>query len=400
MAAAAAELYELKAAVAVAVAAGLDISLTQDPATAVAGSQVEAVAAARLPAHPAAAAVLPAPSVAVAVLPTHPTQSVAAAGSTTAAAAGIDRLPLAVGTPDVQEPAPPKQLSNQPAQEPAQVVPQAAHRGRDLPLSDYSLDFLRPLSGAGGVQLDTVLLESLTHFRMDDKLRSSRLGIPGLSDLYRVIIGLHDDLKAIMADPDEQGDTLRKAFSRYYFTFMGLRECSPETGAAIGMLYASQASQGFNLRVSQALKAGIGLKPDQMQAQATYTARTEHLPDRMASVGQLDQITNGDRMGLLGLTVELLCYNENKPRIFENKRQELLFANLQLFGRCSEALAHILQLYQAATTAYGSEFMTKYDLLKLVVSKLKSEVQFEIADMLAADKTLDLINMSWRKLQD
>ena len=122
------------------------------------------------------------------------------------------------------------------------------------------------------------------------------------------------------------------------------------------MLHASKTSHGFNLRVNQVLQAGIGLKPEQMQAQATVTARTGHLPDRVASTGQLDLITNGDWMGLLGLAVELLCYDENKPRTFENKRQELLSADLQQFGRSSEALAHALQLYQAATTAYGSEF--------------------------------------------
>ena len=44
--------------------------------------------------------------------------------------------------------------------------------------------------------------------------------------------------------------------------------------------------------------------------------------------------------------------------------------------------------------------MTKYDLLKLVVSKLRSEVQFEIADMIATYKRLDLINMSWRKIDN
>ena len=42
--------------------------------------------------------------------------------------------------------------------------------------------------------------------------------------------------------------------------------------------------------------------------------------------------------------------------------------------------------------------MTKYDLLKLIVSKLRSEVQYEIADMIAINNTFDLINMDWRKI--
>ena len=143
------------------------------------------------------------------------------------------------------------------------------------------------------------------------------------------------------------------------------------------MLHASKASQGFKLRVSQALQAGIGLKRDQTQAQANAIARTGRLlDDRMASTKQLDMMANGDWMGLLCLTMELLCYDENKPRTFETRRQEFFFADLQQFDRCSnlEALAHTLQLYQAATTAYGSDFMTMYDLLKLVISKLKCEV--------------------------
>ena len=103
-------------------------------------------------------------------------------------------------------------------------------------------------------------------------------------------------------------------------------------------------------------------------------------------------------MGLLCITVELLCYDENKPRTFEKKRQELPTADLQQFKRCSEALAHILQLYQSATTAYGSEFVTMYDLLQLIISKLKCEIQYEINEVIATDKTLNLISMNWRMI--
>ena len=71
---------------------------------------------------------------------------------------------------------------------------------------------------------------------MDDKLLNTKLGISGLTDLYRVTVGLHDDLGEILADPNEQGDSLRREFSRFYFTFMGLKDCSPETAAAVTML--------------------------------------------------------------------------------------------------------------------------------------------------------------------
>jgi hypothetical protein len=301
-----------------------------------------------------------------------------------------------MGTINVQEHA----LPNQPAQEPAQAAIQttapAAHWSQDPPISKYSLDFLRPLSGSCGVQLDTALSESLAKFRLDDKLRSNKLGISGITDLYRVTIGLHDDLKAIMADPNEKGDSLRKEFARFYFTFMGLKDCSPETAAAVTMLHASNASQGAKLRVNQSLQAGIGLQRDQIQVQAIETARSGRLPDRVASYEQLDRISNGGWMGFLGLTVELLCYDSNKPKTFEGKRQELLSADLLQYDRCSEALAHALQLYQAATTAYESEFMTMYDLLKTIVSKLRAEVQYEVAEVIATSKTLDLINMDWR----
>ena len=132
--------------------------------------------------------------------------------------------------------------------------------------------------------------------------------------------------------------------------------------------------------------------------QASDSNETRSRPKLLTSYDQLDLICNGDWMGFLGLTVELLCYDSNNPMTFENKRQEFHSANLQQFGRCSEALAHALQLYQAATTAYGSEFITKYDLLKLIVSKLKSEIQYEIANMIVIDSTIDLMNMDWRKI--
>ena len=126
---------------------------------------------------------------------------------------------------------------------------------------------------------------------MDDKLLSTKLGISGLIDLYRVTVGLHDALGEILADPNEQDNFLRREFSRFYFTFMGLKDCSPETVAAVIMLHASNASQGFKLRVSQALQAGIGLQRDQIQAQATEIARSGQLPDRVATYDQLDLIS-------------------------------------------------------------------------------------------------------------
>ena len=47
----------------------------------------------------------------------------------------------------------------------------------------------------------------------------------------------------------------------------------------------------------------------------------------------------------------LSCFDENKELSFEDKRLGLLQVDLSTSNRCSEALAHNLQLPQAATTA-------------------------------------------------
>ena len=446
-AAAAQELYLMEAA---AVAAGLNISITKDPAAVATGSQGPAVAAAGLPTQPAAAAVLPpssvaadadqldqrSPAVAAAGLqgsqnPTAPAGApTASTGAPTASAgapsASAGASSASAGAPSASAGAPtasagaPSASAGAPSASAGAVSASAgapsasagatkASAGALSTSADahpiatnagaYSFDFLRP-AGSKGVQLDTVLLEAITRFRMDDKLLSNKLGISGLADLYRVTMGMHDDLKALVANPDEPGDNLRKEFANFYFSFMGLKDCSPDTAAAITMLHASKASQGFKLRINQALQASIGLDQDQIQTQANAIATTGRLPDRVASTKELDLITNGDWMGLLCVTVELLCFDANKPQTFERKRQELLTADLQQFSRCSEALAHILQLYQSATTAYGSEFVTMYDLLQLIISKLKCEIQYEINEVIATDKTLDLIGMDWRMIDN
>jgi hypothetical protein len=66
-----------------------------------------------------------------------------------------------------------------------------------------------------------------------------------------------------------------------------------------------------------------------------------------------------------------MCYDENKERTFETNRQELLDVDFSTaFNRCSESLSHVLQLLQAATTAYGSSFMTNYDVFNFIKSKV------------------------------
>ena len=188
-------------------------------------------------------------------------------------------------------------------------------------------------------------MEAISSFKMEAKLLSNKLGISGLSDLYRVTVGMHDDIKDMLTDLNASGETLRKDFSRFYHAFMGTKDCSPETAAAATMLHASHISLGSKLRISQALLAGIGLNEDDMEKQAAITANTGRLPDRTASLQQMQALKNGDWMGLLGLAVEAMCFDENKPKSFEQKRLELHRADLSAFNRCSEALAHIMQLH-------------------------------------------------------
>ena len=105
-------------------------------------------------------------------------------------------------------------------------------------------------------------------------------------------------------------------------------------------------------------------------------------------------------MGLLRLTVAILCFDENSEQPFEDKRQNPLQAELFHFTKPAEALAHMRQLLQAASTAYGSEFMTAYDLYKLVKTKLSPTIRHEMDDVTAVKKTIDLRRLDWGQIED
>ena len=111
-------------------------------------------------------------------------------------------------------------------------------------------------------------------------------------------------------------------------------------------------------------------------------------------------MSNGDWIGPLSLTVAVMCFDENKELSFENKRQELLDADLSAFNRCSEALAHILKLLQAANTAYGSSFMTNYDLFNLIKQKMDAQVRYEVDEITATRKSLDLRKLEWQDIEE
>ena len=65
----------------------------------------------------------------------------------------------------------------------AVVQPPGPHWSDNLPLDDYSLDFLLP-PGSTGCQLDTTMLTALASFKLEEEMISSKVGIVGLADLH------------------------------------------------------------------------------------------------------------------------------------------------------------------------------------------------------------------------
>lgn len=265
--------------------------------------------------------------------------------------------------------------------------------------AQHSLNFLQP-AGSKHCQLDSILLQALSTFTMEEKLTSTKMGISSIADLHRVTTDRHEDIKALLSDPNAPGESLRKDFSEFYFSFKGAKDCSPATAAAVTIYHASKVSSGFKLLINQALQAGIGSSIVQIEVMAAAADSTGRLPDRKASHEQVEAMDNGDWIGMLNLTVALLCYDDNKEQTFEVKRKELEQADLSEFKKSTEALAHILSLHQAATVAYGSEYMTMYDLLKLIKPKLTYAVRHEMEETIANDKSIDLRHTTWRKIED
>jgi hypothetical protein len=105
-------------------------------------------------------------------------------------------------------------------------------------------------------------------------------------------------------------------------------------------------------------------------------------------------------VGILSIAMEYMCFDPNKGKSFEEERRALHDAKLTNFNKSSEALAHIWALHQAATTAFGSEFMTYYDLFGLTQSKLSKEIQFEIDEITAKSNTTDAMNCDWEYIED
>ena len=60
------------------------------------------------------------------------------------------------------------------------------------------------------------------------------------------------------------------------------------------MYHASRVGQGFKLRVNQALQAGVSAGIVEIEVMAAAAADTGRLPDKQATYGQLDSMTNGE----------------------------------------------------------------------------------------------------------
>ena len=81
-----------------------------------------------------------------------------------------------------------------------------------------SLDFLRP-GKSNHCEIGTILQEAVARFKIEEELMSTRMGISGLNDLYKTTTDRHEELRALLADPDATGNILRRAFADFFFTF-------------------------------------------------------------------------------------------------------------------------------------------------------------------------------------
>ena len=257
-----------------------------------------------------------------------------------------------------------------------------------------SLGFLRP-AGSTYCQIDSILRQAVSRYKIEDTLFSNRMGISGLQDLYQTTVDRHEELKALLFDTDTSGEPLRKALSEFFFSFQGMKGCSNHTAAAATMIHAAASSQGFDLQIRQSLIAGIGLDSKEKEKVASVAAATGRLPVRLLLYNQLEELRNEEWTDLLSIAVALLCFDPNKEQQFEKARTALYDSRLDNFTRSSEALAHVRKLLQDANTAFGKEFITDYDLFGMIRKKLSKEIQYEVNGILADGDSTDQLNCDW-----
>ena len=242
--------------------------------------------------------------------------------------------------------------------------------------------------------MDTVLQQAVLRFKIEERLLSEKMGISGLQDLYKTTVDRHDNM--LLLDPESSGEPLMKAIAEFFYTFQGTKACSEYTAAAATLWHTAQSSEGFNLQVRQALVAGIGLTAKEKTEMAGATADTGRLPAGQLLHDHLEALKNEEWTGLLRIAVALLCFDDNRGRSFEKTRADLNEVKLSNLNKPSEALAHVFKLHQDATTAFGRDFITYYDLFSLAKDKLPIEIKHEVDEMLQPDQ----INCNWKDIED
>ena len=181
-----------------------------------------------------------------------------------------------------------------------------------------------------------------------------------------------------------------------YFKFMGTKSCSKTTctAAAATIMHASTVGEGTDRLVRKALIAGIGLGHQRVEDLAKSITMTGSIGHCVASHAHddLEQLSNDQWIGLLKLVVELICFDINKAKSFEQ-------CKLSNFKKPSEAIAQFTSLHMCtnARNIHGKEYMTAYERFTLLTTKLPAEapVEIEIQEYLATHKGINILEMEW-----
>ena len=166
--------------------------------------------------------------------------------------------------------------------------------------------------------------------------------------------------------------------------------------SSLTLIHAAASSQGYSLQVQQSLIVGIGLACNETEDAASIAAATGKLAVRLLLYNQLKELRNDKWTDLLSIVVALLCFDPNREQKFEKARTALQEARLDNFIKASEALVHISKPLQDATTAFGKEYITDYNLFQMVRKKLSREIRFKIDSILSDGDSLDQLHCDWQ----
>ena len=98
--------------------------------------------------------------------------------------------------------------------------------------------------------------------------------------------------------------------------------------------------------------------------------------------------------------VELVCFDINKAKSFEEASGKLKQCELSNFKRLSEEVAQFTSLYTNARNIHDNEYMTAYERFTLRTTKLPAEVEIKIQDYLATHKGIIILEMEWGDADD